>query len=104
MHYEYYEYMIILQIWTDLACAKTFNCYPWKKNQNPKYKNQTVPAQCNIIDKVLSEKSANDIIVGYRYSLFRKENQRVRMRRTRSSCSSVCAWVKKDVAWEDVRL
>lgn len=31
MHYEYYEYMIILQIWTDLACAKTFNCYPWKK-------------------------------------------------------------------------
>lgn len=42
--------------------------------KNPKYENQTIPAQTNIIDKILSGKSANDIIVGCRHSLFRKKN------------------------------
>lgn len=63
--------MIILQIWTELTCGKTLNSHLWKKK--PEYENQTIPAQRNIIDKILSEKSANDISVGCRYSLFRKE-------------------------------
>lgn len=45
-----------------------------KKTQTPpKYENQTIPAQCNSIDKILSERSANEIIVGCGSSLFRKE-------------------------------
>lgn len=63
------------------------------KKPPPKYENQTIPAQCNSIDKILSERSANEIIVGCRYSLFRKEKPACSQRRTQSSRSSACAWV-----------
>lgn len=84
--------MIILQIWTELTCGKTLNSHLWKKTP-PKYENQTIPAQCNSIDKILSERSANEIIVGCRYSLFRKEKAVCSQRRTQSSRSSASAWV-----------
>lgn len=58
--------MIILQIWTELTCGKTLNSHLWKKKTPPKYENQTIPAQCNSIDKILSERSANEIIVDCR--------------------------------------
>lgn len=63
--------MSILQIRTELTYGKTLNSHLWKKN--PKYENQTISAQRNITDKILSEGSANGVIADGRYSLFRKE-------------------------------
>lgn len=80
--------MIILQIWTELTCGRTLNSYLWKKTP-PNHENQTIPVQCNSIDKILSERSANEIIVGCRSSLFRQEKAEC-AQRTPSSRSPAC--------------
>lgn len=93
--------MIILQIWTELVCARTLKLPSLEKIPLNMKTKQLQLGVILLIKSEVRKVQMVSLLLADTASSGRK-TQRVHMRRTWSSRSSVCAWVTKDAAWEDV--